>query len=84
MTDCPNPNAGSSFHVSGFHQVDTFNSKREHTHRMGTTTILPSIDCSKPSTNNQTSDVCKQKMPGYALMMDAHWDRHTKTSCSRN
>jgi len=75
------PSGGSSLHMNGFHQVDMFGGNRElplSEHRMGLSTV-PSIDCSK--TSNHTTDVCKNKVAGPSLYLDAHWDRHVVTKC---
>lgn len=90
MTTKSNDNScttgGSVSQKNGFNLVDGLNTKREFENtRMGMSTITPSqITCSLSGPN--TSDLCKLKTPGHALLLDATWDRalQSSSSCKTN
>ena len=76
------PTGGSSSQVQGFHQVTLKNTREMTVDRLGVSTAKAKIECSISPQNN-TGELCKNVTPGYAMMLDAKWDRQLVSTCGK-
>ena len=76
------PTGGTSEQVQGFHQVTLKNTREMQYDRNGVSTAKAKIQCSVKPQNN-TSELCKNVTPGYAMMLNAKWDRQLVSSCGK-